>query len=89
MITSVERIETVKAINLPPVFGILVGMTTYQFEVVDVDSTHIYFRELASGDLLNATHETELAITVPDSWNDPATQVAVSVALLEQGVIEL
>jgi hypothetical protein len=89
MITSVERLENVKAIDLPPVFGILVGMTTYHFEVVDVDSTHIYFRELESGDLVNAPHDTEMVITVPDSWNDPATQVAVSVGLLEQGVIEL
>jgi len=89
MIDSVERIETVKAIHLPPTFGILVGMTTYHFEVVDVDSTHIYFRELESGDLVNAPHDLEMVITVPDSWNDPATQVAISVGLLEQGVIEL
>jgi hypothetical protein len=89
MIDSVERIETVKAIHLPPTFGILVGMVTYHFEVVDVDSTHIYFRELESGDLVNAPHDLEMVITVPDSWNDPATQVAVSTALLEQGVIKL
>ena len=89
MIESVERIEMVKAVQLPPVFGILVGMESVYFEVVDTDETHIYFRELESGDLVNAPHDLEMSILVPDSWNDPATQVAVSVGLLEQGIIEL
>jgi hypothetical protein len=89
MITSVERIEIVKAIQLPPVFGILVGMESIYFEVVDTDATHIYFREMVSGDLVNAPHDLEMSILVPDSWNDPATQVAISVGLLEQGVIKL
>jgi hypothetical protein len=89
MIESVERIEIVKAIDLPPVFGILVGIESIYFEVEEVDETHIYFRELESGDVVNAPHDLEMSILVPDSWNDPATQVAISIGLLEQGIIEI
>jgi hypothetical protein len=85
MIDSVERIEIVKAIQLPPVFGILVGMESVYFEVVDTDATHIYFRELESGDLVNASHDMEMSIVVPDSWENAKWDIALG--LMKENLI--
>ncbi len=87
MIESVERMEMRKAIDLPPVFSMLIGNERYSFEVESTDATHVYIINHETGELLNATHDTELNILIPDSWNDPITQMEIYLGLKDRGML--
>lgn len=87
MIESVEKLVELRAIDLPPIFAMLIGNTRYSFEIESVDDTHVYFINHETGDLINALHDTPLVVLVPDSWYDPITQAEITLGLQNRGIL--
>ena len=87
MIESVEKLVELRAIDLPPVFAMLIGNARYSFEIESVDESHVYFINHETGDLINALHDTLLVVLVPDSWYDPVTQAEITLGLQNRGIL--
>lgn len=87
MIESVKKIVTVKAVELPPVFDVRVGNVEYPFEIEFVTDNYVYMRDLMNNELVHIHVDESITILIPDSLNDPVTQMEIFLALHNEGVV--
>jgi hypothetical protein len=75
MIESVKQIQTVKAIDLPHTFDILVGMNEFRFEIDEVDTHYVYIKD-SEGEIVYLPHNEMVAILIPDTWENAKWDIA-------------
>ena len=89
MIDSVDRIETMKASDLPHIFSVLVGTEVYPMAVEFRGLGRVYVRSLsADGELILFRHDEQVTILVPDSLDNPVTNMELYLELHDLGLIE-
>jgi hypothetical protein len=84
MIDSVSEIRTVKAMDLPPTFDILVGHTTYRFELESVEADTVYMRCTDTNETMWLNPQDEVAILVPDTLAN--ARVDIELDLMTRGM---
>ena len=85
MIDSVKQIKTMKAIDLPPTFDVLVGQTTYPMEMQCVERGFAYFLSTSDNMLLNVPADYEMTVLVPDTWENAALDIEMD--LMQKGLV--
>ena len=85
MIESVKKIETMKAIDLPPTFDVQVGPFTYPMELQGAQNGFVYFLSTSDRQLINVPEDYEMTVLVPDTWEHAAFDIEVS--LMERGLV--
>ena len=85
MIETVKQIKTVKAIDLPHTFDIMVGTTIYPFEIESVDESFVYMLDTTSGEIVYVRHSDVLTILVPDTLDNAALDIEMD--LMVQGIL--
>jgi len=85
MIDSVKQIKTMKAIDLPKTFDVLVGQTSFPMKFVAAERGFVYFISTADNQLINVPEDTEMTVLVPDTWEHAAFDIEVS--LMERGLV--
>jgi hypothetical protein len=81
MITSVKKIETMKAIDLPHTFDIRVGAIEYPFEIESVDTHYVYAKSLMTDELINIPADEMVTVLIPDTWENAALDIELGLML--------
>lgn len=85
MIESVKQIKTMKAIDLPPTFDVLVGMTSYPMEFQGVEGGFVYFLSTSDNQLINVPSDFEMTVLIPDTWEN--ARFDIEFGLMQEGLI--
>ena len=85
MIESVKQIKTMKAIDLPHTFDILVGATEYPFELEQVDAHYVYMRSTSTDETVYIPRDAEVTILIPDTLDNAKWDL--SLALMQDGLL--
>lgn len=89
MIDSVDRIETMKASDLPHLFAVLVGNRRYPMAVEFRGLGRVYVRSLsADNEIIRFDHDEEVTVLIPDSLDNPATNMEMYLSLYNLGLME-
>ena len=85
MLDSVKQIKTVRAMDLPDTFDVLVGQTAYPFEIVDWDLDYVYAKSIKDNQIVNIPADEMVTVLVPDTWENAAVDIEFD--LMQQGLV--
>lgn len=85
MINSVKQIQTMKAIDLPHTFDVLVGQTSYPFELESADAHYVYMRSTDTDETIYIPRDEMITVLIPDTLENAALDIEMD--LMQQGLL--
>lgn len=85
MIESIKEIRTVKAIDLPPTFDVLIGDEEYPMEIMNVDSEFVYVVSHRDSQVIHIPVNEIVSVLVPDTWENARYDIEFD--LMKEGLL--